>query len=386
MTKRKPVIAHVTETFFTPTQTFIYYYLVKCSKTRPICISTSPVENIHLFPFPRADLYTTQYRPFTPSWLVFGILRRITGKRLALEYILRRRKASLIHAHFGTIGYLLIDLKSKLSLPLVTTFYGYDLSPSLIVDGVQDWQKRLFEVGDLFLVEGSHMQQKLVELGCPQEKIQIQRIAIPVQDIPWRPRKKTDDRPPVVLFSGRFVEKKGLLFALAAVNELKREGKSLEFRIIGDGPMAEQVKRYIDEKAMADFTHLLGFLDHEDYLREMDKADIFLQPSVIAANGDIEGGAPTTILEAQAMGLPIVSTYHCDIPNVVVPGQSAILVEERNISALMDALRYLLDHPSDWESMGRSGRDFVQKYHDIDKEVTKLEEKYFEFLHARSYG
>lgn len=376
MMDRKPIVAHVNGTFFLPTETFIYNYLVKFKKTQPVCISREPIKNIHLFPFPQADLYSIHHNEFTPAWLLFGTIKLLASRRLDLEKVLRSREASLIHAHYGPTGHLLCKTKLKLKLPLVTTFYGFDLNPSVKVIGVRDWRARLFEVGDLFLVEGAHMQQRLVELGCPGDKIQIQRIAIPVQDMQWRPRKKVEGRCPVVLFSGRFAEKKGLLYALAAIEELKREGRELEFRIVGDGPMAEQVKRFIDDCAMAGYTHLLGFLEYRNHLREMDNADIFIQPSVTAADGDIEGGAPTTILEAQAMGLPIVSTYHCDIPNSVVPGRSALLVEERNSSALADALRNLLDHPSEWETMGRTGREFVEEYHDIEREVSRLEDKY----------
>lgn len=292
----------------------------------------------------------------------------------------------MIHAHFGPIGYLVVRSKIKLALPLVTTFYGADLNPSLKISGnFRDWKKCLFESGDLFLVEGPYMQQRLVELGCSLKKIQIQRIAIPVKDIPWRPRRKIIGQTIVVLFSGRFVEKKGLLYALSAIEKLKQEGKSFEFRIIGDGPQASQIRRYIDERKMSDYTRLIGFLDYDGYLKEMNNADIFLQPSITAENGDTEGGAPTTVLEAQAMGLPVVSTFHCDIPNIVVPGKSALLVEERNSSDLATALRHLLDHPSEWEVMGRIGRDFVQQYHNIDLEVCRLEEKYRSFLNATIY-
>ncbi len=380
MNKRKSIVAHVNGTFFTPTETFIYNYLVEFSETHPICISRERVKNIHLFPFPQADLYSIHHCDFSPAWWVTGFGKVITGRRLDLERILRKREAKLVHAHYGPTGYLLCETKQKLRLPLVTTFYGFDMNPAVRIHGARNWRKRLFEVGDLFLVEGQHMQQRLVDLGCPREKIQIQRIAINVADMPWRPRQKIEGRPPVVLFAGRFTEKKGLLYALAALDQLKREGKSFEFRIVGDGPMTEQVRRTIAEREMASYTHLLGFLEYKSYLRELGKADIFLNPSVTAADGDTEGGAPTTILEAQAMGVPIVATYHCDIPNIVSQGRSALLVKERNSAELADTLRHLLDHPEEWETMGRIGREFVQKFHDIKLEVNRLEDKYLDLI------
>jgi colanic acid/amylovoran biosynthesis glycosyltransferase len=83
----------------------------------------------------------------------------------------------------------------------------------------------------------------------------------------------------------------------------------------------------------------------------MREANILLQPSVTAANGDTEGGL-YTLLEAQVLGMPVISTYHADISNVVLPGKSALLVPERNSEALASALAYLTDHPSVREEMG----------------------------------
>jgi len=117
-------------------------------------------------------------------------------------------------------------------------------------------------------------------------------------------------------------------------------------------------------------------------VREMQQGDLFVHPSVVAADGASEGGAPTTILEAQALGMPVLSTYHCDIPNVTVPGQSALLVPERDSKALAQALRSLLDHPENWEGMGRAGREHIERFHNIDKEVPALESRYLRLLAA----
>jgi len=104
-----------------------------------------------------------------------------------------------------------------------------------------------------------------------------------------------------------------------------------------------EVERKIANYQMRGYTKLLGFQSHETCIAEMDAADIFIHPSVTAANGDSEGGAPTTILEAQACGLPVLSTTHADIPNVVVPGGSALLTPERDVDALSVNLLTLIN-------------------------------------------
>jgi colanic acid/amylovoran biosynthesis glycosyltransferase len=133
----------------------------------------------------------------------------------------------------------------------------------------------------------------------------------------------------------------------------------------------------LDRYQMRGYTRLLGYQPHERMIAEMQAADIFVSPSVTGPDGDSEGGAPTTLLEAQACGLPIVSSYHADIPHVVVPGESALLAPERAVEVLAEHLCTLLGAPEQWAAMGQRGRAFVEEYHDIQREAARLEERYF---------
>ena len=112
----------------------------------------------------------------------------------------------------------------------------------------------------------------------------------------------------------------------------------------------------------------------------MNKADIFVHPSVVSSTGNSEGGAPTTILEAQATGMPVVSTYHADIPNVVVPEKSALLSKEKDYNEVANNIKYLLENQETWAQMGNTGREFVETYHNIYNEVDRLEEIYSQLL------
>lgn len=286
----------------------------------------------------------------------------------------------MIHAHFGTTGYWALPVQKSLGIPLVVTFYGTD------VVGKKDWQdwpgrrRAVFDQADLILAEGPHMRQKLIDFGCPAEKVQIQHIAIEIDRIPFRARKPKTKEKVIILFAGRFEPKKGLIYAIRAISELRRLGKNVEFRIIGSGAQSKLIRETIASEDLSDCVKLLGFLDYRDYLAELDKADIFLHPSITADDGDNEGGAPTVILEAQARGLPIVSTTHADIPYITSPGKSALLVPERDIDALKDVLIFLIENSEGWEKMGRAGREHVEKNHNIQSQVVKLEDKYFGLL------
>ena len=97
---------------------------------------------------------------------------------------------------------------------------------------------------------------------------------------------------------------------------------------------------------------------------------------IVTNNEDTEGGAPVAILEAQATGLPVISSYHADIPEVVVDGKSALLAPERDVETLAKHLEYLVEHPDVWSVMGRAGREHVKQEYDLTAQVQKLENIY----------
>jgi colanic acid/amylovoran biosynthesis glycosyltransferase len=347
-----------------------------------------------------------------PGWLsqpllrgldrgIVPLLRRDADPKRFLDWtqrILRGRDTRIIHAYFGAVGWRLLAARRALGIPLVVTFLGDDVAPVLgrwwswWIQSEHaeppDWPARLAELlsaSDLVLVEGPHMRSRLLERGCPADKIAIQRTAIPVSDIPFRVRGMPRGGRATILFAGRFCEQKGLLYALEAVRELWELRQDFEFRLVGDetmtdGTYAARVYQYIRRHRLGGCVRLLGFRNYPDYIAELDRADIFLHPSIVTDAGMSEGGAPTTILEAQAAGLPIVSTQHCDIPYVTVPGRSAILVPERDARSLARALGELLDAPETWGDYGRAGRAHVERYHDVDKEAPVLEDHYLALL------
>lgn len=378
-----PCIAHYNSTFFVRSETFITHYLTHFQRFTPVCIAWK-LENLNTISLPSGDIYSLQLPRYSPRWFINGIRKHLTGRDNYFQSIIKKRNIQLVHAHFGHNGVQALRLKRHIKphIPFLTTFYGADLSNRHMVDPLRESYKRLFQEGEMFLVEGNHMKTLLVGLGCPPEKIVIQRIAIPLKTITYKEREPNTHGPVQLLFCGRFIEKKGLIYALEAVKRIWNDYKfkNLHFCVIGDGELKAEIEAYIDTHNMREYVELPGFLSYSQYLSKVDAAHIFIHPSVTASDGDSEGGAPTTILEAQAVGLPVISTLHADIPNIVVPGESALLSKERDIDHLTQNLLHLLNNPQIWASMGKKGRAFVEEFHDIEKEVPKLEEKYTRLL------
>jgi colanic acid/amylovoran biosynthesis glycosyltransferase len=184
--------------------------------------------------------------------------------------------------------------------------------------------------------------------------------------------------------AGRPVEKKGHWDGLLAFERICRDFPHVVLRMIIGGRTSREnehvlrMRRFIEEKGITDKVEWCGFLSYDRYLEAIRSAHIFLQPSVHAKDGDAEGGAPVTITELSASGMPVVATKHCDIPQIVLDGRSGLLAEARDVDGLAALLARVCASPQTWGTMGRSGRAHVEERFDIRRQVRELERMYEE--------
>jgi colanic acid/amylovoran biosynthesis glycosyltransferase len=284
------------------------------------------------------------------------------------------------HAHFGptarSFDFLVFDERFAVGtdVPFVVSFYGYDVSKVLRRD--PDAYRDLFPAADAVTALSEDMAEKLSEAGCNPEKIETQQLAIDTEQYRFRRRARDEDDPVTVLTVARFTEKKGIEYAVDAIARL--EGNyDLRYRIAGDGPRRERIERRIEQRGLETTVELLGWVDQSTVQQELADADVFLLPSVTASDGDQEG-TPTVLLEAQASGLPVVSTYHAGIPEIVIDGESGILVPERDVDSLVGGLETVFENADRWPEMGKRGRQIVETTHSIPAMTDRLERLYRE--------
>jgi colanic acid/amylovoran/stewartan biosynthesis glycosyltransferase WcaL/AmsK/CpsK len=127
----------------------------------------------------------------------------------------------------------------------------------------------------------------------------------------------------------------------------------------------------------------LGFQPYSVLRETLLQHHLFLSPSRTARNGDSEGGAPVSLLEAQATGMPVLSTHHADIPEVVVNGKTGLLSPEYDLKTLTCNLTQLILTPSRWESMGTAGRAHIEEHHNLRTQAAKLENLYDRVLQSQ---
>ncbi len=378
------VVAHSVRSYLFRTGSWIHAQIDHLTRYLPLVI-TQRTMNLDIFPVER--LYALSSLSGINRFFQKQCARFLGSGYPYFRTVLKEQQVALLHSHFGNRGYYDHALARKLSIPHLTTFYGHDVS---LLPQKEEWRKRLkvlFEQGDLMLAEGHYMRKTLIELGCPEEKVRVQHLGIDCEAIPFLPRKPADDGKIKILIAGTFREKKGITYALEACARVTSAYKNVEVTLIGDAGRSQREINYkreiislITARNMAARVNYLGFLPYPAFIEEAKHNHIFLSPSIHPSDGETEGGAPVALIEMSAYGMPIVSTFHCDIPEVVLDGVSGFLVSEKDIDALTERLEYLVTHPECWEELGRAGRRHVEEEFNVVKQAAKLEAHYDSLL------
>lgn len=270
----------------------------------------------------------------------------------------------IIHCQFGALAPQGLCLKQIVAGPtkLLTSFRGYDAS--LYVHGNPGIYDEVFKEGELFLPVSHSLKKRIIDQGCPEERIVVLPSGIDCEKLTYSTRTVPQGKPTRVMTIARLVEKKGISDAIEAIARVVASGRCVTYDVVGDGVLRDNLERLIEERGMQSHIRLLGRKTHDDVIRLLQGAHILIAPSMTAANGDQEG-IPNVLKEAMALGLPVVSTRHSGIPELVEDGVSGYLVNERDVDALAERLSYLIDHPEKWADMGRAGRARVETYYDI---------------------
>ncbi|WP_447964776.1 glycosyltransferase [Nitrospira sp. Ecomares 2.1] len=281
----------------------------------------------------------------------------------------------IIHCQFGTYGPQGLYLKQVVAetAKVVTSFRGFDATKS--VQAHPDLYQTLFREGDLFLPVSHSLKRLIIQLGCDEDKIVVLPSGINCHTLPFSPKTLKRGEPVRVITIARLVEKKGIAYAIHAIETLVKSGKFIQYFIIGDGELRGDLERLIGEKDLTKYVQFLGWKSHEEVIRLLQGSHILMAPSVTARDGDQEG-IPNAIKEAMALGLPVIGTQHSGIPEIVENGVSGFLVQERNAEALADRLSFLIDNSEKWADMGRAGRVRVETDYDVKILNDRLEELY----------
>ena len=327
------------------------------------------------------------------SWTVDGGGLRGRLRQLRFRYAgptreqlarLRARAPRLVYAHFAPDGYAAMQLAEQLGVPLVTALHGYDVTISDRAMGATrlgreylQGRPALQKKCALFVSCSAYIRQRGLEMGYPAERTIVHSIGVDVER--FKP-PAVGRREKIVLFVGRLVEKKGCASLIEAMAKVQHCDPAAELVVIGDG----QLRPDYEARAAALGVRCRFFgTQPTNVVRDwMARAAVFCVPSVIAATGDTEGFG-MVFIEAQAMGLPVVSTLSGGIPEAVKHGETGLLVSERDPRALAEAILQLMQDEELWQRYSVAGRRHVVDHFNLARQTGRLEDVFAHLLEGR---
>jgi glycosyltransferase involved in cell wall biosynthesis len=378
----RPVAAFYCATFLKPEMLHIYRQLTGLDRVQPAVISQKR-ENADKFPFEKIDIVPKPATHFLRRFWFKQLLNKpwqlSAGEVRAIAAVLGREDAQLLHIFFGHIAVHLLPLIRAWSKPKVVSFHGADVLVDMEKPAYRRATTEMLKLVTRVFVRSASLRAAVLELGCDENKIDIVRTGIPLEQFPFREREFPNDGYWRFLQASRLVQKKGIATTLHSFTSFLNQYPNATLTIAGEGPMMSELQELTRKLKIDNRVALPGFVSQEK-LRELYYAShIFLHPSETGSDGNQEG-IPNSMLEAMATGLPVFATDHGGIPEAIENGVSGILVPERDREALSEALLSAASDVDFLKRLARNGAKVIAEKFDQRNQIQRLEEIYLRMI------
>ena len=181
-------------------------------------------------------------------------------------------------------------------------------------------------------------------------------------------KKRSNNIKIKLLSIGRLIEKKGFEIAIRSISELISENRDINitYNIVGSGELKAKLDTIIKDNGMHKHIKILGDKTHHEVMELLYESDIFLSPSIVAEDGDIEG-IPTVLMEAMSTGLPVISTFHSGIPELIKNNTDGLLCGEKDQKGLKENILYLIKNYDKRVILAENARKTVEIKHNINR-------------------
>ncbi len=294
---------------------------------------------------------------------------------------LRRHNPVLIHAHFALDASIALPIAEALEIPLITTLHGYDVTirDEVLAKSLEGriYLKRrelLWRRCAHFFCSCDYIRKRAQASGFPAGKLETLYSGHDLARFNLPPVQRQKN---LIVYIGRLVEKKGCSWLIRAAQLAARSCPDLEIVVIGDGPLRRELENLAKDLGVN--CRFLGTLLNpapgEGVLDWLNRARLFCMPSVTASDGNTEG-QPAVFVEAHALGVPAVSFDTAGIGEAVLNGETGLLVPEKDLVMLAEALTRLLSNDQLWNRFSIRARSWAAERFDIRKLNVQLENAY----------
>jgi colanic acid/amylovoran biosynthesis glycosyltransferase len=378
-----PTVASYCTTFLKPEMLHIYRQIMGLKRWQTFVVTKErqcadlypmPADGVEIAPVVRSNFI----RRF---WLKY--IRRqpaivYRGEYGVLARLLERRHADVLHVYFGHTGVHLLPFLEQWPRASVVSFHGVDVQTRAHDPSYEQKLRALLQATTLVLARSHSLQQRLLDLGCPPEKLRLNRTGIPLDQFPEYARVLPQPGAGWRLVQAcRLIDKKGLDDAIHAFARFSTAHPGSTFVIAGEGPLQEKLTHLCAQLKLGDSVKFAGFLKGTELRALFEQSHIFIHPSRITSDQNQEG-IPNSMLEAMATGLPVVATQHGGIPEAVTHGTTGLLVAERDVDALHASLEQLAANPDLWKKMGAAAAEDMRQNFEREAQTAKLEAVYDE--------
>jgi len=356
----------------------IYRQITALARVTPVVIAQKR-ENPSRFPFDKIDIISKPALHFLRRFWYRQVRDKpwqiSPGELRSLTNVLEKRNARLLHIYFGQIAVHLLPLIRAWQKPSIVSFHGADVMVEMNKPAYREATREMLDAIKLVLVRSESLRRAVVDLGCVENKIEVQRTGIPLGEFAFRERSAPQNGEWRFVQAGRLIEKKGLPVALRAFASFQKKYPNATLTIAGEGPLLGQLQDLARGLKIDNRVSFTGFISQEQLRDLYYVAHIFLHPSETGHDGNQEG-IPNSMLEAMTSGLPVFATQHGGIPEAIEDGVSGVLVPEGDAEELAWALLNAVEDPRFLSRIARNGAEVVQNSFNLVAQARTLENAY----------
>lgn len=363
-------IIHLERNFALPTETFIANQINALSDGYENFVFTAKYDNNFKV---NAEIKVPPFKKYGTKILPKSHIQYFSEQ-------LGKIQPDVFHAHFITDACLFHPLTKNFNIPKVCSCYGWDVTevPKKFKYLYKYFYNKVINEYDVFLAMSEDMKVDLMKIGVPENKIQIHYHGINTKNFTFERNYFIKEGKINLLTIASLRNKKGHMTVLKALKVIQNKRKDINFtyHIVGKGPLEKKLKQFIVENNLEEKVVFHGLIKHGPELnRIIDIADVFLHPSQTTRTNDKEG-IPGALIEAMTAGLPVISTYHAGIPEVITTGENGILIQERNFNQLQEAIVSLFDDEYKRKILGTNARAYAYENLDYIMKGEKLKNIY----------